>query len=109
MNKTITLELDGQFAAISDDAVENVTREMNDAISGESHIYSDSQIKTALWKFLSNEIDELLENIEDRFMDKYSKLHDWQQGRLLGDPELNVKEEANLARADYLYDLRQEG
>lgn len=104
IRKTITLDLEGMFPAIKDDSVDNVTRELNDSISDEPNAYSAAQVKRAMWTFLQDKIDSLLENIEETFIDDLSKMRQWEQDRLLGEPELNKRHEAILSHGDELYD-----
>lgn len=98
----ITLTID---KAITDDEVSNVTDELNDQIDDGPNRYSTDQVKRALWKFIVREIDELQENLEERFIKYADSLGIGQFDRLLGFPELDLKEEAQLERADYLYDV----
>lgn len=101
-----TLRFEGESAAICDDAVENVTHDLNEELDGEPDRYSDLQVKRALWFFLLDEIDNVLENIEERFEDKVNRLSCSERDRLLGAPEVNLREEARLERGDRLYDER---
>lgn len=101
-----TLEFDGKFmignthydlSAISDDAVTNVTESLND--DGDELAYSEEQVKIALWKFMDEEIDDLLENIEERFLNtdaKSSRIGNRfvsRREQLLGYPKRNLREE----------------
>ncbi len=87
------------LSAISDDCVGNVVESLNDDAG--SYHYSDSQVKDALWIFLNQEIDSLLENLEERFLEKPRE-------RLLGEPEVDVREEQRLAKGDIAYDEEQD-
>lgn len=86
------------LSAISDDCVNNCLESLND--DAEGYKYSFEQVKYALWRFMDEQIDELLENIEDHFMDFDGHRRD----QLLGEPEIDVAEEQRLEHADYLYD-----
>lgn len=108
MNKTITLNSEWQFAAISDDAVLNILADLNDDRQGEPYIYSETQVKAAMWGFLEDEIERLQENIEECFMAALNKMSTYKERALLGDPEVSVKEEQKLAHADYLHDLARD-
>lgn len=99
------LEYDGKFmigttlydhSAISDDAVGNVTADLND--NGDELAYSEEQVKDALWKFLNEEIDNLLENIEEAFMRTENQgargmRFTSRREQLLGYPKRNLREE----------------
>lgn len=91
-------------SAIEDDQVENVAAALNDQLARDDpKRYSQSQVKRALWKFLERQIDELLEDLEDRFM----RLDSYKQDRLLGDPEIDVKVEARREAGDRECDERR--
>ena len=96
------------LSAISDDAVNNVLGDLNE--DAEGYKYSFEQVKSAMWKFMDEQIDELLENIEERFMNSDAKSHRVghrfvsRREELLGTPEIDIKEEQRLEKGDYDYD-----
>ena len=109
------LRFDGKIAglsvdlsAISDDAVENVMASLNE--DAEDCAYSKEQVKAALWKFMDEEIDDLLENIEERFMNtdaKSSRIHGRfvsRREQLLGEPERDLSQERIEEAGDAKFD-----
>lgn len=96
-------QIDGKWHslnAIADDLVEEITASLNDG--AERQAYSPSQVKDALWSLLEDHIEDYLEDLGDY----WDRLSSSQQYRYLGEPEVNLEEEARLEQGDREYDKR---
>lgn len=84
---------------IPNGVVEDIAESLNE---GQRLAYSDAQIKEALWHFIVKEIEDLLEDLEARFMD--SKRRD----KLLGLPEIDRAEDARMAAGEFSRDMARD-
>jgi hypothetical protein len=89
--------------AISDDLVTNLTDGLNK--DSERYRYSTQQVKAALWNLLGQRVDDLVDVLDEH----WEKLSIKEQNSMLGDPELDMKEEAYYAAGDAKFDAMRDG
>lgn len=91
MKKQITVEID-------DDQIKDITKELNEDFERGDMQYSESQVEKALARFLDCHIQDVK---DEGFVDffKSPRLERW-----LGQPEFDVKREADFERADMARD-----
>ena len=88
--------------AISNDAVSIVLEWLNEDL--DFNVYSGDQVKAAMWKFLDNRIDKLLETIADDFKEHVSTGTHRDAERLLGFPERDLAQERREEAGDIAFD-----
>lgn len=87
---------------ITDEDITSIVKDLNDEFDRtDPYRYSDSQVEDALREMVANGAEDIVE--------RFWELWQGERERLLGDPAVNVKQEAAFARADYEYDVRRDG
>jgi hypothetical protein len=89
-------------AVFDEKQIESICSSLNE--DSEGYRYSQEQVRAALWKFFEEEAGNLIEDLEEKFFDlKLSS-----RERLLGEPEIDIKEEQRLEAGDVSFDAARD-
>ena len=91
---------------VEDEKIRDLTESLND--DGHRWQYSERQVEKAVCRLLDIKFDDIVTDIEDYFDEHLHKISLAQRDRFLGDPELDMKEEAYYAAGDAKFDAMRD-